>query len=87
MKDNLPWPSHPHRPAARDFVTDAFAHCKYIGMSAEAEPLFAKAGIADDLDQACLPLAKPADAAAFIRACRSLRHWPRETGVDLDARK
>jgi len=70
---------------AKDFATDAFAHCKYIGISAEAEAIFAKAGIADDLDEACLPLAKPADAAAFIEACRSLRYWPRELQVDLDA--
>jgi len=71
--------------AAKDFVTDAFAHCKYIGISADAETIFAKAGIADDLDEACLPISKPADAQAFVEACRALRHWPRETMVDLDA--
>lgn len=71
---------------AKDFVSDAFAHCKFIGMSAEAEPIFAKAGLADDLDEACLPLAKAADAQAFIEACRRLRHWPREMMVDLDAK-
>jgi len=71
--------------AARDFVTDAFAHCKYIGISADAEAIFDKAGIADDLDEACLPIAKPADAQAFVEACRALRHWPREAAVDVDA--
>jgi catalase len=71
--------------AAKDFATDAFAHCKYIAISAEAEAIFAKAGIADDLDEACLPLAKAADAATFIEACRALRYWPRELNVDLDA--
>ncbi|NIJ34054.1 catalase [Sphingomonas oligoaromativorans] len=71
--------------AARDFATDAFAHCKYIGLGAEAETIFAKAGIAEDLDEACLPLSKAGDAVAFIEACRSLRHWPRELNVDLDA--
>ena len=71
--------------AAKDFATDAFAHCKYIGMSAEAEAIFAKAGIADDLDEACLPLGKAADAKAFITACRALRYWPREVVVDLAA--
>ena len=35
---------------------------------------------------ACLPLAKPADAQAFIVAARELRHWPREMMVDLDAK-
>ena len=71
--------------AAKDFVTDAFAHCKYIGISPDAEAIFAKAGIADDLDEACLPIAKPADTQAFVEACRALRHWPREAAVDLDA--
>ncbi len=73
--------------AAKGFATDAFAHCKYIGISAEAKPLFAKAGIADDLDEACLPLADAGDAKTFIAACRALRYWPRELKVDLDAEK
>ena len=71
---------------AKDFATDAFAHCKYIGISAEAEAIFAAAGIADDLDEACMPLARAADAARFIEACRALRFWPRELEVDLDAK-
>jgi catalase len=71
--------------AAKDFVTDAFAHCKFIGFSAEAETIFAKAGIADDLDEACMKLGAAKDAGAFIAACRALRHWPRELEVDLDA--
>ena len=71
--------------AAKDFATDAFAHCKYIGLSAEAEAIFVAAGIADDLDEACLPLASESDATSFLEACRSLRYWPRELKVDLDA--
>jgi len=72
--------------AAKDFATDAFAHCKFIGISAEAEAIFVAAGIADDLDEACLPLGKAGDAATFIEACRALRYWPRELEVDLDAK-
>lgn len=72
--------------AAKDFVTDAFAHCKFIGISADAKPIFVKAGIADDLDDACIAIGKPADAQPFIQACRELRYWPRETSVDLDAK-
>ncbi|MBV1688476.1 catalase [Novosphingobium sp. G106] len=71
--------------AAKDFVTDAFAHCKYIAISAEAQAIFVAAGIADDLDEACLLLATAADAPAFIEAARALRFWPRELAVDLDA--
>tara|TARA_R110000787_G_scaffold150826_4_gene264773 strand:- start:1514 stop:3700 length:2187 start_codon:yes stop_codon:yes gene_type:complete len=71
--------------AAKDFVTDAFAHCKFIGLTAEAQTLFEKAGIADDLDEGCLPLATAKDATTLLTACRGLRHWPREMTVDLDA--
>ena len=71
--------------AAKDFVTDAFAHCKFMGLTAEAQILFEKAGIADDLDEGCLPLATAKDATSLLTACRGLRHWPREMTVDLDA--
>ena len=36
------WPSNP---AARDFVTDAYAHCKFIGYTSGAEPLLEAAGL------------------------------------------
>ena len=73
--------------AAKNFVADAFAHCKFIGISAPAKAIFDKAGIAeDDLDEACLPLAKAADAETFLKACGKLRYWPRELEVDLDAK-
>jgi catalase len=71
--------------AAKDFVTDAFAHCKFIGLSPETQPLLAKAGLADDLDDGCLPLKAKADAKAFVAALRPLRFWAREPLVDLDA--
>ena len=70
---------------AKDFVNDAFGHCKFIAYSAEAMALFEKAGLAEDLDEGCLPLAKPKDAADFLEACGALRYWDRETKVDLDA--
>ncbi len=31
--------------SARDFVADAFAHCKFIGYVESALPLFEKSGI------------------------------------------
>lgn len=72
--------------AAKDFVTDAFAHCKFIGYSPEAAVLFDKTGLAEDLDEACVELKSKGDAAGFITACRALRHWSREAGVNLDAK-
>ncbi|HEY8126750.1 MAG TPA: catalase [Methylocystis sp.] len=71
--------------AARDFASDAFAHCKFIGFTESAMPLLEKAGVADALDEACIRLATVKDAAAFVAACAELRHWPRELTVDLDA--
>jgi catalase len=70
-------------PAARQFVADAFAHCKFIGYVDAAMPLFEKAGIQSDLDEGCIHLggskgsgAKGADE--FVAACRKLRYWARE---------
>lgn len=70
---------------AKDFVSDAFAHCKYIGYTPEAKTLFAKAGLSD-LDEACIPLDGAGVAKSFIETCGKLRFWPRELAVDLDAK-
>ena len=45
--------------AARDFVADAFAHCKFIGYVEAARPLFEKAGIADSLDEGVIAIEGP----------------------------
>jgi catalase len=70
--------------AARDFASDAFAHCKFIGYSAEASALFESIGLGDKLDDGCILLSDPVDAGAFLEACADLRFWEREAGVDLD---
>jgi catalase len=67
-------------PPARDFLADAFAHCKFIGYSAASEPLFAKAGV-DAPDEGCIELTNGKAAPNFIKACRKLRHWPREDAL------
>ena len=72
--------------ATQDFVRDAFGHCKFIALTAAAQPIFIKSGIADDLDEACIPLTSAKDAAAFVDQLGVLRHWPRELKVDLDAK-
>ena len=66
---------------ARDFVADAFAHCKFIGHTAAAMPLLEKAGIAASRDSGVIALGGPADAARFLEACRQLRLWEREAKV------
>ena len=71
--------------AAKDFVSDAFGHCKFIGFSDGAKTLFAEARIPPELDEGFLPLKADADIKAFVAQCAELRFWPRELKVDLDA--
>ncbi len=70
--------------ASKDFVADAFGHCKFIAYSEAAVTLFAAARV-PELDQGFTLLAAGADAKAFVATCRKLRFWPRELKVDLDA--
>ncbi|ATN36838.1 catalase HPII (plasmid) [Rhizobium sp. ACO-34A] len=68
---------------ARDFVADAFAHCKFIGFTAGAMPLLAKAGVEVDMDEGLIPLDNAKAASDFIISCRKLRLWAREDAVKL----
>jgi catalase len=69
---------------ARDFVADAFAHCKFIGYVEAALPLFQKSGISsDDLDEGCITIDSAKDAKAFVEGLGQLRVWGREPNVKL----
>ena len=68
---------------ARDFVADAFAHCKFIGYVESATPLLEKAGIAGSLDDGCLRLNSARDVAGFIETIGQLRLWSREPKVKM----
>lgn len=66
--------------AAKDFVSDAFAHLKFIAYVDAAIPLFEKAGI--DIDEGIIPINNgKKGAAVFVAACRKLRLWDREARV------
>jgi len=65
--------------AAKDFVTDAHAHCKVIGYVASAQALLDAAGVADVMDDGYISL--EADAKSFVKSCRALRFWEREPSV------
>ena len=68
--------------AAKDFVNDAHAHCKFIGYSAGAQALLDAAGLRDLVDAGYVPLdAKTSTATNFIKTCRQLRFWDREPTV------
>lgn len=68
-------------PAAKDFVSDAFAHFKFLAYSPEVKPLLTKAGIAEDLDEGCVELSSTKSIKAFFEACKDVRHWTREAGL------
>ncbi|MGA1804870.1 catalase [Rhizobium sp. HT1-10] len=68
---------------ARDFVADAFSHCKYIGYVEAALPLLQKAGIADTLDEGTISLSGSKDVASFFEEIGKLRVWAREPSVKL----
>ena len=62
---------------AQDFVSDAFAHAKFIAHTEAVQPLFETVGIAGKLDDGVVMLSDKADAEAFIETCRALRFWDR----------
>ncbi|MCZ8548635.1 catalase [Mesorhizobium qingshengii] len=66
---------------ARDFVADAFAHCKFIGFVEAAAPLLSKAGVVED--EAVVQLASVKDVAGFVTRLGELRWWAREPKVKL----
>ncbi len=66
------------RPAAVDFLKDAFAHCKFIGLGANTQALQSVSGLGDDPDSGVVTLTDADSAEQFVTACHGLRHWPRE---------
>ena len=72
--------------AAKDFVSDAYAHCKFIGYTPEALRLIQRAGVTEaDMDEGLVELSSAKSVTAFLEACAMLRLWDREFKVDLDA--
>lgn len=68
---------------ARDFVADAFQHCKFIGYEQSAMPLLEKAGIAGALDEGVVDLPGEEGLAGFVSLLGKLRVWGREPSVKL----
>jgi len=71
-----------HAPA-KDFLSDAFVHCKFIAYTGEAAALFDAVGLLDKVDEGCFALEAKRDAQAFATACRSLRFWEREPATQM----
>lgn len=64
-------------PAARDFVSDAFSHYKFIGYVPGSRPMLEAGGITERLDEACLDLSSTTPEQ-FFAACGALRRWERD---------
>lgn len=67
--------------SARDFVADAFAHCKFIAFTGGAVGLLQKAGVDPEADEGLILLEDRKSADRFIQSCRKLRMWSREMAV------
>lgn len=63
--------------AARDFVTDAYNHSKFIGYAPAAASLFEVCGISGSMDRGFFELARGDEARNFLDHCAPLRFWDR----------
>ena len=69
------------KPEAKDFVTDAFAHAKFVGHTAAAAPLFDATGITALIDDGFVDLDETGGTERFVECCRDLRYWQRVGSV------
>jgi catalase len=68
--------------AAKDFLNDAHAHCKFVGYTPSAQALLDAAGVSNLIDGGYVGLdARKTTAANFLKTCRQLRFWDREPTV------
>lgn len=63
----------------KDFISDGFAHAKFIAYTEAAMPLLQKAAVTPD--DGVIRLKSAEDVAGFIARCRELRLWKRESQV------
>jgi len=65
----------------RDFLTDAYVHCKYIGYTPEAAALLERCGLSLDGDHGLVQLAGAKGIGRFVEDAKNLRYWSREPRV------
>lgn len=70
---------------ARDFVSDAYAHLKFIAFNTEAAPLLEKNGVATAKDEGVMQVRDASDASNFLTMCKKLRVWNREPKTKMAA--
>jgi catalase len=64
--------------AARDFIADAFAHCKYVGYASGAKALLQNVLNVDEEDGGILEIHDASDIGTFCQEIKNLRYWERE---------
>lgn len=62
----------------RDFISDAFFHCKFIGYAETAIPFVKKIGLFENLDEGWSKLENEQTIEQFFQKCGELRYWQRE---------
>lgn len=65
-----------NKPEAKDFLSDAHAHQKFIGYTLEALPFIKAAGLKDAMDEGWINL-DDQDAHSFVSQLSALRVWSR----------
>lgn len=63
---------------AKDWISDAYAHCKFIALNSTAAPLFAAADVPTSKEEGVVMLKSAGDPSTFIAMCKNLRVWNRE---------
>ncbi|MBO9431845.1 catalase [Sulfitobacter sp. R18_1] len=66
---------------AQDFISDAFAHNKFIAWTTTADPLLNAAGV--EKDEGTMEVSAD-NADAFLQTCRKLRFWQREEKLNWE---
>ncbi len=70
---------------AKDFVSDAYSHLKFIAFNSDATPLLEKVGVATSKDEGVVQLKDATDADTFLSSCKKLRVWAREPKTKMAA--
>ena len=65
---------------SQDFVSDAFAHAKFIAWNEGAQPILKAAGIGDAMDDGMMLIGGD-NVDEFVKLCRQLRFWEREAAT------
>ncbi|GAB3017711.1 catalase [Bowmanella dokdonensis] len=66
-----------HSKPCLDFLSDAYAHKKFIAYSAGCRPLMAKLGLDKHRDKGLQLAENSRDAERFMDSCKALRFWQR----------